>query len=462
MVRNAFIIEGPVPPDLFFDRREILNYFKRLLELEKYRMLIALLAPFKFGKSSTLIKLKSIAEGNPNLIPILLRLNVVTNPVEEIVTTIVSELGGGKDILEDLRKGGNIYSIFRRLNQLLEKKDRWCLLFIDEFQDLPHLVKAEGFFTKLDDRFVFDFFRGIVEEFRFGLVVSGSLIGPLLDAIDVWHGRFKVYKLRNFPREDSIKMLMKMFDLSGLKISEDVAEYIAMSVDDYPFHMQLFGYNLVNLGKVDEESLEKAREIVQRTLLDYYNAKLLEVINLSNEALEVMRKAIDGIRAEMMDREELRTAILLERRGILLRENSRFEIYDSMFRRFLSNILSNRPEEKYLPEYTAEYLVAKKLAYEEGIKEVLISYMSWGVFDIVILKEYGPFKGIGIQVKRTYGEVSIKEAEIKRIIEASKQKKLLPLLAVVKLPERKVIYRRLDKEFERSFTTIKELLRETL
>ena len=70
MVRNAFIIEGPVPPDLFFDRHEILNYFKRLLELEKYRMLIALLAPFKFGKSSALIKLKSIAEGNPNLIPI--------------------------------------------------------------------------------------------------------------------------------------------------------------------------------------------------------------------------------------------------------------------------------------------------------------------------------------------------------------------------------------------------------
>ena len=65
-------------------------------------------------------------------------------------------------------------------------------------------------------------------------------------------------------------------------------------------------------------------------------------------------------------------------------------------------------------------------------------------------------------MKRTYGEVSIKEAEIKRMIEASKQKKLLPLLAIVKLPERKVIYRRLDKEFERSFTTIKELLRETI
>ena len=34
------------------------------------------------------------------------------------------------------------------------------------------------------------FFRGLTEEFRIGLVVSGSYIGELLDAISVWNGRF--------------------------------------------------------------------------------------------------------------------------------------------------------------------------------------------------------------------------------------------------------------------------------
>jgi len=46
---NAFIIKGPVPPELFFDRREILEYFRSLIESESYDFLVGIVAPFKFG-----------------------------------------------------------------------------------------------------------------------------------------------------------------------------------------------------------------------------------------------------------------------------------------------------------------------------------------------------------------------------------------------------------------------------
>jgi len=86
---------------------------------------------------------------------------------------------------------------------------KYLILMFDEFQELPHLAMSEGFFQNLEESYTFEFFRGLTEEFRINLVIVGSLIGPIMDAIDVWHGRFKIFRLREFPREDSILMLRK-------------------------------------------------------------------------------------------------------------------------------------------------------------------------------------------------------------------------------------------------------------
>ncbi len=141
-LRNAFVIEGPVPPELFFDRKDVVAFFRNLLELEKYRMLIAILGPFKFGKTSILFKLRSIAMGYNKVIPLLLRLNIVSKPLAFIVNELAASIKGldARGIL----RYEEPYYMFERINMVLEREDKWLLLLIDEFQDLPEAIKSEG------------------------------------------------------------------------------------------------------------------------------------------------------------------------------------------------------------------------------------------------------------------------------------------------------------------------------
>mgnify|MGYP000692791801 CR=1 FL=1 len=442
--RNAFIIEGPVPPELFFDRKEIIDYFSNLLRLEKYKMLIAIVAPFKFGKTSTLFKLYEIAKKNDKVIPILIRLNVVSKPINYIIRSI-KEIFPNDIVVDQMISEGEPYFIFREINRVLEKEDKWLILFVDEFQELASLVKSEGYFKDKKDSFIYEFFRGIVEEFRIGLVVSGSVIGPLLDALDIWHGRFIVFKLRKFPREDSIKMLKRLFELSGMDVSDDIIEYIAIAMNDHPFHMQLFGHYLVNIGRTDEQAIEEARKKVMSLLIDYYEAKLREVKRIGEKALELLRRAIDGVSFTNLSDDEIDLAFVLERKGFIYRENGEYRIADEMFGRFIINLISGRPKEKYIPEYSSEYIVAKHLAYKEGFKSVFISLMSWGPFDIVIMKPFNNFKGIGIQVKRAYSEtIVLDNKEIANIKFEANKVGLLPVLALVIMPSKRIRFYSID------------------
>ena len=361
-LRNAFVIEGPVPPELFFDRGEVVTFFRNLLELEKYKMLIAILGPFKFGKTSILLKLRSIASSYNKVIPLLLRLNIVSKPFTFIVKKLAEKIEGID--VEEVLRCEEPYYMFEKINIMLEKEDKWLLLLIDEFQDLPEAIKSEGFFINRQDKFIFEFVRGIVEEFRIGLVVSGSVIGPLMDALDVWHGRFIQFKLREFPREDSISMLRKLFDLSGMHADDSVLKYIAVSMNDHPFHMQLFGYYLVDQRNINEDTLEIARRKVQKILIDYYGRKLLEVNSIDPNATQILARMLQPISIAKLSDDEIDLVLKLERLGYVFRDNNEYRIYDKMFGRYITNVLSNRPKEKYIPEYTSEYIVAKKLAYE--------------------------------------------------------------------------------------------------
>ena len=292
---------------------------------------------------------------------------------------------------------------------------------------------------------MYEFIRGIVEEFRIGLVVSGSVIGPLMDALDVWHGRFIQFKLREFPREDSIDMLRKLFALSGIHVDDSVLEYIAVSMNDYPFHMQLFGYYLVDQRKIDENTIEIARRKVQKILIDYYSRKLLEVKGLDPEAVRILAEVLKPISITELSDNEIDLLLKLERLGYVFRENNEYRIYDRMFGRYMTNVLSNRPEEKYIPEYTSEYFVAKKLAYEENFRDAFISLMSWGPFDIVILRNIGGLRGIGIRVKRTYeNKLAISRREIEKIRDIAREMNLIPVIAIVKLPRKDIEYLAID------------------
>ena len=441
--RNAFIFWGPVPPELFFDRREIVEFFSRALGHRRYDILLAIIAPFKFGKSSILLKLYDLAKGYSDVIPVLLKLNIVDAPITAMIEIIGSMLGEDfTELLDKARRGAiRLYRVFEEVNRLLEEKEKWVILFIDEFQYLPSLVKAEGFLAKQPDKYIFEFFKGISESFRFGLVVSGSIVGEILDAIDTWHGRFVIYRPKRFPREDSIAMLNHLFKLSKFKVSRELVEYIAVSMLDHPFHMQLFGYYLVDAGNTDERTIENVRLKVQNFLIDYYEKKITEAKKVVPKALDYFSKILSGLETRAVDYEDLENLSKLEQMGYIYQENGRYEFFDPMFRKYIMGILSGRPRERYIPEFTSEYFVAKELAYKEGFREIFISLMSWGPFDILIRRKIGKYNGVGIQVKRSYqGDKTFTTISTKELETAAKELNVLPVLAIIEMPTKTITY----------------------
>lgn len=91
-------------------------------------------------------------------------------------------------------------------------------------------------------------------------------------------------------------MLKTLFELSGIKVSDELAEYIAMSVCDHPYYMQLFGHHLVKLGKIDNETIEKTRKIVLTELMNLYKKKYREIKEMGDEYIKILEKIASGLK----------------------------------------------------------------------------------------------------------------------------------------------------------------------
>ena len=449
-VVNAFYVKGPVPPEYFFDRRREVEFFVGSLDSGGSDILMAVMGPFKFGKSSLLIKLHDISLSYPDVVPILLRLNIVRRPIAFLLKGLERVVGGSClnelwGIYRDVSAGREEpYRLFSLIDRSLSKQNKSLLLIVDEFQAMGRKMIDEGFLAGFDDKAAFEFMKGVVETYNVGLVVGGSLIGSLKDALKVWGGRFTVFHLTKFERSDSIEMLSTLFRLSRFRIDEEKIEYIAYVCRDNPYYMQLFGRFLVNSRRQDLEAMEYVREIVQRSMIDYYDTKLIELIELGDEIFDVLQRVAEGVDIRYLDKKQKEIAIALERAGVIYRENSILRYYDENFEQYIINTISERPTEKFLPTYVPEYIIARELAYREKIRDILVSFMSWGPFDILIPLKESRYWGIGIQVKATKEEQPIisKEA-LQQIEEKARQKNILPILAIYYEHKRKISYHKI-------------------
>ena len=430
-LKNYFTIKGPVPTELFFDRRKEVAFLTNLMDREAYDVLISVIAPFRFGKTSLLKKYISIISNYENTIPIYFPSKLKKDFIKTMKEILSRRIPDASRL--EIENRNDIASFFEKINRLLEEHNLWAIMVIDEFQEIPAILKSQGYMTVWSNKDIFECFRGITEEFRIGLIVSGSYIGKLLDAISLWNGRFIEQRLGPFPREDSIIMLKTLFNMSGLEANDEVVEYIAMSTKDHPYYMQLFGYKLVELGEISDEYIERARKFVLDNILSLFQKKYRELKEQGSKYIDTLIKISNGITliSEYPD-EEWEILLELERAGIIYNYGTRIEITDKLFEEFIMNKVSRRNIEKVIPEYTAEYIISRKLAYEEKLKEVLISYRSWGPFDIVILKKLDQYKGIGIQVKSTTKtNIQLSREELKHISETATELNLIPIIAVM-------------------------------
>lgn len=425
-MRNPFIITRAVPPDLFFNREKEINMLKKILDSGSREVLICIVAPLKYGKTSLLYKYLEILESYDDIISIYIDLKIVSKPIKYIALKLEKILG--KNIMEHYKKAKDEdlpEMFFEAISNALDEK--WLFILFDEFQLLASKVRGEGFLKEASDDEIYAFFRGVSEHFNIRYIVCGSVIEPLINAIDVWGGRFRVIYLGPFKRRDSIKMLVKMFELGGVKISKEFADIIADSAGDHPFYMQLIGYELFRNSRFDLFGLREAKKSLFEYVKPIFDEMLNKILKVGKEALEILIK-ISKTDQYVPTTDEIEHVTKLLKMGILAQKNSGYYIVDKLFQRYISTIeISKSPSDVLIVGHWAERLVGNALV-REGFQPYY-SHDSKGAFDILVRVHE---KYVGIQVKfSSKGEFYLTKDEAEKIKREAEELGWIPIIALV-------------------------------
>lgn len=146
---SPFVFEDAVPLDRFFDREKEIDFLVRNLRVKR-KLLLCIVAPLKYGKSSLMRKYLDILRRYDDVVPIYVNLKEVEEPISYIIETLKNY---GLDLSEAFlaaRKRGILSKLFQELDSQLKQKNKWLFLLFDEFHLLPSRVKSEGFLVNFD------------------------------------------------------------------------------------------------------------------------------------------------------------------------------------------------------------------------------------------------------------------------------------------------------------------------
>jgi len=425
LVRESpFIFEDAVPKEKFFDRKRELDFFVSNVKVKR-KMLLCIVAPLKYGKSSLMQRYYEILQGFPDIISIYINLKKVKDPIRYIVTTLA---GYGFDLEREYRNGlekGDLLPLFDRLNELLVATGKWLFLLFDEFHLLPELVRSEGFYRDFSDELVFGFFRGLAEGARISYVVCGSVIEPLMRALDVWGGRFQVLYLGPFDEEDAVSMIKRLFLDGDMEISDEYARVIAEAAGYHPFYIQYMGHQIYVQGKVNRETIRNAKRELYNFLLPIFEEYFEKIVKLEDDPIKTIRKIINR---EVLDIKEIITVAKLRRMGIIKPANGDYLFVDPLFERYIESILAGyKPIDIVVVGHWAERIVGNYLLRKEYIP--YYSHDSRGTFDIYVRIHNND---VGIQVKySSSGEIYLSEEDAEKIMSTAKEMRWIPILAIV-------------------------------
>lgn len=422
--KSPFIFEDAVPKEKFFDRKRELDFFVSNV-MVKRKMLLCIVAPLKYGKSSLMQRYYEILLDFPDIIPIYINLKKVKDPIRYIVAVLADR---GFDLDKEYRKGlerGDLLPLFDRLNDVLVASDKWLFLLFDEFHLLSELVRSEGFYKSFSDEIVFGFFRGLAEGARISYVVCGSVIEPLMRALDVWGGRFQVLYLGPFDEENAVDMVKRLFLEGGIEVSDEYAKMIAEAAGYHPFYIQYMGHQIYVQGKVNRETIRNAKRELYNFLLPIFEEYFEKIVKLEDDPIKTIRKIMNK---EFLDMKEIITAAKLRRMGIIKPANGDYLFVDPLFERYIESILSGyKPIDILIVGHWAERIVGNYLLHKGYIP--YYSHDSRGVFDIYVRIHNND---IGIQVKySSSGEIYLSKEDAEKIVSTAKEAGWIPILAVV-------------------------------
>ncbi|MEX0568431.1 MAG: ATP-binding protein [Candidatus Njordarchaeota archaeon] len=421
---SPFIFEDAVPLDKFFNRNKEIDLLVRNLEVKR-KLLLCIVAPLKYGKSSLMLKYLDILSRYDDIVPIYINLKVIEEPISYIVETLKKHDMDLSETFTAVRKRGILSELFQELDKQLKQKNKWLFLLFDEFHLLPSRVKNEGFLANFDDKDIFGFFRGYAEGRRISYIVCGSVIEPLMDALDVWGGRFQTIYLGPFEEKDSVEMLKKLFSYGGMEIDELTAKNIVDAAGHHPFYIQYMGHQIYSSRKIDRRTIIEAKEKLYEFLAPIFDSYIKKIYALGKKYLEALKKVINK---EALSLEERIAAVDMLRMGILKPKNARYELVDPLFGRYVQQIIMGvEPTEVLIVGHWAERIVGNYLIGRGHIP--YYSHDSRGAFDIYVRIRN---VDVGIQVKySSTGKIRLTESEAKRIIETAKEMKWTPIIALV-------------------------------
>jgi len=420
---SPFIFEDYVPREKFFDRKSELDFFIRSVSVKR-KMLLCIVAPLKYGKTSLMMRYLDVLEDFEDIIPIYINLKKKEKPILFIVRELEKSGIGIQEIYEECLGKKSLEPLFDAINNLLNKKGKWLFLLFDEFHLLPSRVRHEGFYAGFSDEDLFGFFRSFAEGARISYVVCGSVIEPLMKALDVWGGRFQMIYLGPFSRDDAVDMLKKLFKEGDMEISEEDAIAVAEAAGYHPFYMQFMGHHIYMESRINRYSLRKAKNELYKFLLPIFEDYFERILSI-NDSLQVLEKILNkGI----FKPREIPIVAKLRRMGIIRPTNADYEFVDPLFRRYIENILKGyKPSEVVVVGHWAERIVGNYLLKRGYIP--YYSHDSRGTFDIYVkIKD----KNVGIQVKYTSsGRVRLSESEANEILYTARELNWIPIIALV-------------------------------
>jgi len=422
--RSPFIYEDYVPRDKFFDRNKELDFFKRSVSLKR-KMLLCIVAPLKYGKTSLMRRFHDILGEFGDIISIYVDLKKKMRPIKFIVDELKNHISDLDYTYERCIIDRDLEPLFDRINEYLADKNKWLFLLFDEFHLLPEKIRDEGFYIHSKDEVIFGFFRGVAEGARISYVVCGSIPEPLMRAINVWGGRFEIIYLGPFSKEDAVHMIKKLFSEGGIQISDEYAEIIADSAGYHPFYIQYMGHQIYMTGSIDRFSIREAKRGLYSFLTPLFSDYLKRIRNLGSIYIAVIRKLLDEEPLNIDDRIALGDLV---RTGILKPKNTRFEFVDPLFKRYIKLILENlEPAEVNVVGHWAERIVGNYLLRRKYLP--YYSHDSRGAFDIYVRIHN---IDVGIQVKySSSGEVYLQKEEYKKIHDTAISQRWVPILAIV-------------------------------
>ena len=423
-LQSPFVFEDYVPRDKFFDRDVELEFFYRNVSVKR-KILLCIVAPLKYGKTSLMRRYYEMVQEFDDVIPIYIDLKKKDKPikfmVEELKKFDIDVVAGYRRCLRE----GSLDRLFDEINEIMIGKDEWLFLFFDEFHLLPSRLRTEGFYREFGDVDIFGFMRGFAEGARISYIVCGSVIEPLMHALDVWGGRFQMIYLGPFNEKDAIYMVKKLFAEGDMDISDEYAKIVTEAAGYHPFYIQYMCHQIYTAGEINRATIREAKQRLFEFLSPIFSGYLERIREIGKEYIEALKKLMRNEPLTIDDRVCLGR---LMRMGILKPKNARFEFVDPLFRRYMEQIIENlEPLDIIVVGHWAERIVGNYLLRKGYIP--YYSHDSRGAFDIYVKIEKWD---VGIQVRySTSDTIYISKEDAERIEVAAKENNWIPIIALV-------------------------------